>query len=83
MKQWRRCATEAVSKSGPRPTDRGRAPLSRGPKQPTVSLSRFFSPKGGFTEKEITRFVDVDFVNHVALVAELEEGDQSVIVGAR
>lgn len=43
--------------------------------------SRFFSPKLGFTEKEIAYFVDVDFVNHVALVAELEEGDQSMIIG--
>jgi GNAT superfamily N-acetyltransferase len=42
---------------------------------------RFFSPKRGFTEQEIAYFVNVDFVNHVALVAVLDEGGRSVIVG--
>ena len=43
---------------------------------------RFFSPKRGFTEEEIAQFVNVDFVNHVALVAALDEGGRGgVIVG--
>lgn len=42
---------------------------------------RFFSPKRHFSETEIGYFVDVDFVNHVALVATLEEGDRPIIVG--
>jgi GNAT superfamily N-acetyltransferase len=42
---------------------------------------RFFSPIRGFTEEQITRFVNVDFVSHVALVAALEEEGRSVIVG--
>jgi len=42
---------------------------------------RFFSPKRGFTEKEIAYFLDVDFTNHVALVATQEEDGQQVVVG--
>jgi RimJ/RimL family protein N-acetyltransferase len=48
----------------------------------TQSLRRrFFVPKRGFSEKEITFFMDIDFSNHVALVAETDEDEQSVIVG--
>lgn len=42
---------------------------------------RFFGGRGSFTEKEISYFVDVDFINHVALIAVVEEGGQPVIVG--
>jgi hypothetical protein len=42
---------------------------------------RFFSPKQGFTEAEIAYFVNVDFINHVALVAALEEEGRRVIIG--
>jgi RimJ/RimL family protein N-acetyltransferase len=42
---------------------------------------RFFSSKRSLTESEITYFMDVDFVGHVALVAELEEDDGGVIIG--
>jgi RimJ/RimL family protein N-acetyltransferase len=42
---------------------------------------RFFSPKRNFTENEIAYFMDVDFVGHVALVAELEEDGRGVIIG--
>jgi GNAT superfamily N-acetyltransferase len=42
---------------------------------------RFFSPKRGFTESEIAYFVNVDFVNHVALVATLDERGRSTIIG--
>jgi RimJ/RimL family protein N-acetyltransferase len=42
---------------------------------------RFFGPKRGFSEEEISYFVDVDFVNHVALVAELQAEEQALIVG--
>lgn len=43
--------------------------------------SRFFSPKRGFSEKEMGYYLDVDFVNHVALVAVLEEAGRPVIAG--
>jgi GNAT superfamily N-acetyltransferase len=42
---------------------------------------RFFGPKRDFTENEIAYFVDVDFVDHVALVAVSTEAEQAVIVG--
>ena len=42
---------------------------------------RFFAPKHHFTEREIAYFVDVDFIAHVALVAELEEGGAPMIAG--
>ncbi|WP_262265740.1 GNAT family N-acetyltransferase [Microvirga yunnanensis] len=42
---------------------------------------RFFALKRGFTDQEVDFYVDVDFVSHVALVAELEEDGQKVIIG--
>ena len=42
---------------------------------------RFFAAKRGFTEQEIAFFVNVDFINHVALVAMVEEDGRPVIVG--
>lgn len=43
--------------------------------------TRFFSPKRGFTDREIDFFVKVDFASHVALVAEMDEGGRRLIVG--
>ena len=42
---------------------------------------RFFAAKGGLSDKEIEFFSKVDFVNHVALAAAVEEEGQPVIVG--
>jgi ribosomal protein S18 acetylase RimI-like enzyme len=42
---------------------------------------RFFAPKRGFTEQEIAYYTNVDQVNHVALVALVEENGQPTIVG--
>ena len=42
---------------------------------------RFFSPKRSFTEREVAFFLDVDFVDHLALVAVLNEGGRPMIVG--
>ena len=42
---------------------------------------RFFSPKRSLTEDEVTYFMNVDFVGHVALVAELEEDGRGAIIG--
>jgi GNAT superfamily N-acetyltransferase len=48
----------------------------------TQSLQRrFFVVKRGFSEREIAFFMDIDFVNHVALVALAEEDGRRVIVG--
>lgn len=42
---------------------------------------RFFVTKRGFSEKEKAFFMNVDFVNHVALVAEIDEDGRPVIIG--
>src|SRR5262245_64325747 len=42
---------------------------------------RFFAVKRGFSEKEITFFMNIDFNNHVALVALAEEDGRDAIVG--
>ena len=41
---------------------------------------RFFTPKRGFTEKEIAFYTQLDFVSHVALVALV---DQTIVGGGR
>jgi GNAT superfamily N-acetyltransferase len=43
---------------------------------------RFFGPKRGFSEKEVDYFVNVDFINHVALVASVKEGEDDTVIGA-
>ncbi len=42
---------------------------------------RFFGVRRHFTEEETAFFLNVDFVNHVALIAVVEEGDRPVIAG--
>jgi len=45
---------------------------------------RFLGAKHGFTEKEVDFFSNVDFVDHVALVAVMpEEGRETIVGGAR
>jgi RimJ/RimL family protein N-acetyltransferase len=45
---------------------------------------RFFGPKREFTDKEIAFFSNVDFVNHVALVAVVDQpGGGSIVGGGR
>src|SRR5258705_9046252 len=42
---------------------------------------RFFAVKRGFSEKEIAFFMNIDFSNHVALVALADENGRPVIIG--
>jgi hypothetical protein len=42
---------------------------------------RFFGAKRHFSDREKAFFLNVDFVDHVALVAVAQEGDRNVIVG--
>ena len=42
---------------------------------------RFFVTKRGFSEKEKAFFMNIDFVDHVALVAVIDEGGRPAIVG--
>jgi RimJ/RimL family protein N-acetyltransferase len=45
---------------------------------------RFFGPKREFTDKEIEFFTNIDFVNHVALVAVVDQpGGGSIVGGGR
>lgn len=45
---------------------------------------RFMGAKRGFSDKERAFFLNVDFVNHVALVAVMKEGDHaSIVAGGR
>lgn len=42
---------------------------------------RFFAPRREFSETEVSFFVDVDFIKHVALIAVDENGERPEIVG--
>ena len=42
---------------------------------------RFFGLKRSFTDQEVAFFINVDFVNHVALVALIDEEGRPVIAG--
>jgi RimJ/RimL family protein N-acetyltransferase len=42
---------------------------------------RFFVPKRGFSDKEISFFMNIDFANHVALVAQIDEDGHPAIAG--
>ncbi len=64
-----------------RPQDRD-AMLAAVGRTSTQSLyRRFFGVRRHFSEAETAFFLNVDFVNHVALVAVVEEGSRPVIAG--
>ena len=42
---------------------------------------RFFGPKRHFSDDEVAYYTNVDFTDHVALVAVLEEDGRALIVG--
>jgi GNAT superfamily N-acetyltransferase len=44
---------------------------------------RFFAVRRAFSEEETDYFLDIDFVNHVALVTVATDGGQPTIVGGR
>ncbi|WP_455274192.1 N-acetyltransferase family protein [Rhizobium herbae] len=64
-----------------RPEDRSGLEEAVGRSSAESLRRRFFAAKRSFTEQEIAFFVDVDFVNHVALVAVTEGSGRPVIVG--
>jgi RimJ/RimL family protein N-acetyltransferase len=64
-----------------RPDDRAGLVAAVGRASAQSLFRRFFAAKRGFTEQEIAFFVNVDFINHVALVAMVEEDGRPVIVG--
>ncbi|MGB8628954.1 MAG: GNAT family N-acetyltransferase [Xanthobacteraceae bacterium] len=64
-----------------RPDDRDRLIEAVDYASPQSLHRRFFGAKRSFTEKEIRFFVNVDFIDHVALVAIAEEDGHPAIVG--
>jgi GNAT superfamily N-acetyltransferase len=64
-----------------RQDDRAELLAAVGRTSPESLYRRFFHVKRGFTEQEVAYFLNIDFVNHVALVAVVEEASRPVIVG--
>ena len=64
-----------------RPDDRADLIAAVGRSSGESFYRRFFGVRHEFTEREIAFFLNIDFVDHVALVAVVEEGGRSTIVG--
>ena len=65
-----------------RPDDRAELLAAIGRTSTQSLFRRFFAAKSSFTDQEIEFFLHVDFINHVALVAVMEEEDgRPAIVG--
>ena len=64
-----------------RPDDRADLVAALGRTSDRSLYRRFFGLKRSFTDQEAAFFVNVDFVNHVALVALIDEEERSVIAG--
>jgi RimJ/RimL family protein N-acetyltransferase len=61
--------------------DRSELLAAVGRASPESLYRRFFYVKRGFTEQETAYFLNIDFVDHVALVVVVEEAGRPVIVG--
>src|SRR5262245_27857775 len=67
-----------------RPSDKNALEAAVGRASALSLYRRFFAIKREFTEREREFFLNVDFVNHVALVAVTEEtGQPAVVAGGR
>jgi RimJ/RimL family protein N-acetyltransferase len=64
-----------------RPDDRAGILAAISHASPRTLYRRFFGPRRELTERELAYFLNVDFVNHVALVATAQEGGRPVVVG--
>ncbi len=64
-----------------RPEDRTELIAAVAKSSPQSLYRRFFGVRRHFTEQEIAFFTNVDFFNHVALIAVVEENGRSVIAG--
>jgi RimJ/RimL family protein N-acetyltransferase len=64
-----------------RPDDRQNMLAAIGRTSSQSLQRRFFVPKRGFSETELTFFMNIDFDNHVALVAQIDEDGRPSIVG--
>jgi GNAT superfamily N-acetyltransferase len=66
-----------------RPRDRDDMLAAVGRTSTQSLYRRFFAVRRHFTEAETSFFLDIDFVNHVGLVAVVEENSKPAIVGGR
>ena len=64
-----------------RPDDRAELLAAFGRVSPPSFYRRFFAVKRGLTEQEVAYFLNIDFIDHVALVAVVEEDSRPAIVG--
>jgi len=64
-----------------RPDDREALVAAVGGASAQSLYRRFHGAKRELSEREIAFFMNIDFVNHVALVAVADEGGQSAIIG--
>ena len=64
-----------------RPNDRAELIAAVGRSSGQSLYRRFFAVKRSFTESEIDFFLNVDFVDHVALVAVMDESSRPAIAG--
>jgi RimJ/RimL family protein N-acetyltransferase len=64
-----------------RPDDRAGLIAAVARSSPESLYRRFFAVKRHFTEPEVEFFLHVDFINHVALVAVVDESGRPVIAG--
>jgi acetate---CoA ligase (ADP-forming) len=64
-----------------RPDDKGRLLRHFESLSQRSIYQRFFGFKRGLTPADLVRFVDIDFVQHVALVAALGEGEEERFIG--
>ena len=64
-----------------RPDDREDMLAAIGRTGPQSLRRRFFGPKRGFSETELAFFMNINFDNHVALVAQIDEDGRPSIVG--
>ena len=71
-----------VSVRGIRPDDKAMIEATFQRLSPESIFRRFFTAKSTLTEVELKWITEVDFENTVALVVELDKGDQQAIVGA-
>ncbi len=81
------CAPEQLRDGRPleiralRPNDEAHMLAAVDRTDPESLRRRFFVTRRGFSEKEKAFFMNIDFVNHVALVAEIDEGAGREIIG--
>ncbi|WP_029587663.1 GNAT family N-acetyltransferase [Bradyrhizobium sp. URHD0069] len=64
-----------------RPQDRAEMLAAIGRTSTQSLRRRFFAPKKGFSEQEMAFFLNIDFENHVALVAQIDEDGRPAIAG--